>query len=158
MLINNLILFDCYFTISKLIGLCQKVCCSFKKSYLIFFRFNRSNIGTTLSSFHALERHNEEFLKGAVATLGPISVGIYASGNLMHYKGGVFVDDACLSHHYLNHGVLLVGYGVDPKTREEYWLVKNSWGHHWGEHGYVRLARNRHNMCGISTSPSIPVI
>ena len=33
----------------------------------------------------------------------------------------------------VDHAVLLVAHGVDPKDGEAYWTVKNSWGPEFGE-------------------------
>lgn len=49
-----------------------------------------------------------------------------------------------------NHAVLVVGFGTDTKTREPYWIVKNSWGPEWGENGYFRIRRGT-DECGIES-------
>jgi hypothetical protein len=33
----------------------------------------------------------------------------------------------------------------------EYYMVRNSWGTDWGLDGYIAMARNYNNMCGIAT-------
>ncbi|KAF6211660.1 hypothetical protein GE061_012173 [Apolygus lucorum] len=94
---------------------------------------------------------NEEALRNAVATIGPISVGIDAFG-LHTYSHGIYDDPNC--GHKLNHAVLVVGYGIANGI--PYWLVKNSWGPSWGEAGYVRMRRNRNNQCGIASEAIYP--
>merc|ERR1712184_77528 len=40
---------------------------------------------------------------------------------------------------------------------EEFYMVKNSWGIDWGMQGYIMMARNQDNNCGIATAPSYVV-
>ncbi len=70
----------------------------------------------------------------------------------------MYYDPPCPGdEHSLDHAVLVVGYGTDP-VGGDYWLVKNSWGETWGDNGYIKMARNRDNYCGIATAASYPLV
>jgi len=126
--------------------------------------FNKKAIGSTCSGFVDIPSGQEDALMEAVATIGPVSIAIDATEDkFMLYKEGVFVDDTCQNGaDSLDHGVLVVGYGTDNSTKlgdaADYWIVKNSWGPEWGEKGYIRMARNLNNMCGVATAASYPLV
>ncbi len=93
-------------------------------------------------------------LKGAVA-LNPVSVAIEADTRYFQsYSGGILDSASCGTS--LDHGVLVVGYGVENGVK--YWNVKNSWSSTWGENGYIRILRsdstNDAGICGIAMDPS----
>ncbi|XP_029774164.1 cathepsin L1-like [Suricata suricatta] len=98
----------------------------------------------------------EKALMVAVATKGPISVGIDASHfTFQFYHEGIYCDPDCSSED-LDHGVLVTGYGID--VGQSYWIVKNSWGKNWGIDGYIKMAKDRKNHCGITTMASFPIV
>jgi len=120
--------------------------------------FNRTAIGAEDTGFVDIAEGSERGLKAALATVGPVSVAIDASQpSFQFYHHGVYFDENC-SPENLDHGVLAVGYGKDKKTGEEYWIVKNSWSDAWGHDGYIYMARNRDNACGIASKASYPLV
>ena len=85
--------------------------------------------------------------------LGPVAVAIDASNwSFQLYTRGIYDEPSC-SPSNLDHGVGLIGYGSEGKTK--YWIVRNSWGSSWGEQGYIRMIWNN-NQCGIATMATLP--
>lgn len=64
-----------------------------------------------------------------------------------NYNGGIYDPDRsvyeCSSFYYTS---LLVGYGIDSATGQEYWTVKSPFGSNWGENGYIRVKRSDSNF------------
>ncbi|KAK2715041.1 procathepsin L-like [Artemia franciscana] len=119
-------------------------------------RYNPRNRGAVDRGFVDIPSGEEDKLKAAVATVGPVSVAIDASHeSFQFYSKGVYYEPSCDSDD-LDHGVLVVGYGSD--NGKDYWLVKNSWSEHWGDEGYIKIARNRKNHCGVATAASYPLV
>jgi len=59
--------------------------------------------------------------------LGVVAVSIDASTQLFQfYKSGVISSTSCGTN--IDHAVSAVGYGYDPKTNLNYYLIRNSWG------------------------------
>jgi C1A family cysteine protease len=88
----------------------------------------------------------EQNLKHNLLSFGPIPVGIDTQSlNFELYSGGIMDGSHCGKD--VDHAVAVVGYTQD------YWIIKNSWGDMWGEHGYFKLKKGT-NACGINSYSS----
>jgi len=110
--------------------------------------FKKDKVAVKVSGFHFSDTQDENEIKAFLSSTGPLAVALNAEP-LQFYEGGILDlgADEC-DPAGLNHGVTLVGYGVENGT--EYWIVKNSWGSRWGEEGYFRFALGK-GVCGINT-------
>lgn len=101
-----------------------------------------------LSGWRTLPRNQAQSLMRALVEDGPAVVTADAH-EWYPYKSGVF--DSCPRDATPNHSLLARGYGVD--ARRKYWLLQNSWGSRWGEHGAIRLLRHddEHSWCGTDS-------
>nr|CDS30893.1 cathepsin l cysteine peptidase [Hymenolepis microstoma] len=119
-------------------------------------RYNESLGVESIRDIGNVTEGNETSLMEAVAFVGPVSVAIDANSlGFMFYRHGIYKSHWCSSK-LLNHGVLAIGYG--KLKGEPYWLVKNSWGTKWGMKGYVMLAKDHRNMCGIASMANYPIV
>jgi len=64
---------------------------------------------------------------------GPISCSVDATP-VHEYATGIVTATS----DHTNHVISVVGWGTDA-TEGLYWVVRNSWGEYWGEHGYMRV-------------------
>ncbi len=118
--------------------------------------YNTTNIGATCTGYKQIPSKDEEALMQAVQTIGPVSVAVDAlQPGFGTYKSGIYSSPNC-SQINVNHTPLAVGFGT--LNGEDYWLLKNSWGTDWGMEGYMMMARNKNNMCGIATLASYPTV
>ncbi|MEE6514924.1 hypothetical protein FKM82_023376 [Ascaphus truei] len=118
--------------------------------------YNPRDKAASCTGYKEIPRGSEEALKRAVAQVGPVSVSIDASLPSFHfYNKGVYYDGSC-DPEGINHAVLVVGYGNVKGTK--HWITKNSWGEQWGNKGYILMARNKNNACGIANLASFPVM
>lgn len=120
-------------------------------------RYNSTGMAAQCKSYKEVPEGNEHALAIALFKHGPVSVGIDATlSSFQFYTKGVYYDRNC-NKEDINHAVLAVGFGQNTKGKK-YWIVKNSWGETWGNKGYIMMARNRDNLCGIANLASFPVM
>jgi len=91
---------------------------------------------------------------------GPITVAFESPRELFSYRGGIFQGPYPRTENqgvkgvrdwaHTNHAVVAVGWGHTRRNgkRIKYWIMRNSWGKHWGENGYFRILRGT-DECGV---------
>ena len=129
---------------TKTEGTCQKTC--------------QLVSGSKITSFVDIKPDSDDAMMTALVKQ-TVSVAIEAdSMDFQLYKSGVFTGKCGTN---LDHGVLLVGYTPDA------YILKNSWGTSWGDHGYIYLGKGNdpatgkpynagHGQCGVLMEASYP--
>ena len=98
-----------------------------------------------VTQFHAVTASSVTQMKAALGH-GPISVSVGTGTPFHHYSGGILNDKSCPTS--TSHAIGAVGYGSN------YWIVRNSWGTSWGEHGYGRIAIVEGvGICAVQSKP-----
>ena len=115
-------------------------------------KFNQTQVVAKVTGFRFAngkkDTVDENDLKALIFQNGPFAIAINASP-LQFYLGGILNPWEFLCNpKAIDHGVLLVGYGVE--NGKAYWIVKNSWGSGWGEKGYFRIISGK-GACGLNT-------
>ncbi|XP_001607324.1 uncharacterized protein LOC100123649 [Nasonia vitripennis] len=122
--------------------------------------FNKNKVKVNIVSGLNITSNETQMAQWLVKN-GPMSIGINANA-MQFYMGGVSHPFKFLcSPDSLDHGVLIVGYGVKfyPifKKTMPYWIIKNSWGPRWGEQGYYRVYRGD-GTCGVNKMVTSAVV
>lgn len=95
---------------------------------------------------------------------GPIILAFEAQRSLFSYRSGVYScskktpqqkqqgEKHVHPWQKTTHAVVGVGYGEQKIKGKKipYWIVKNSWGHRWGDKGYFKILRGC-NSCAIES-------
>ncbi|XP_053618089.1 cathepsin L-like proteinase isoform X2 [Plodia interpunctella] len=107
-----------------------------------------------IRGFGKVNRNSINSMKLALNKYGPVTVSVMASPNMKLYSSGIFYDDYCEGG-YVNHGVVVVGYGV--RDGDLYWVVRNSWGEDWGESGHILMSAQQNN-CFLLDDPYYVIV
>jgi cathepsin F len=117
-------------------------------------KFDKTKVVASVANFSVVSLDEDQIAANLVKN-GPLAVAINAVF-MQTYVGGVSCPYICSKR--LDHGVLLVGYGSGAYApirlkEKSYWIIKNSWGEHWGEKGFYKICRGR-NICGVDSMVS----
>ncbi|KRZ58756.1 Cathepsin L, partial [Trichinella nativa] len=121
-------------------------------------RFKTQNAKVYINDSVSLPEDETE-IAAYIRENGPVAVGINAFA-MMFYRHGIAHPWRFLcSPDALDHGVSIVGYDVEKQSTKPkpYWIIKNSWGTHWGEGGYYMLYRGA-GVCGVNKMVTSAII
>lgn len=86
--------------------------------------YNSGMMNVTVSDYIWQKIPNEKFLKNFLFSIGPLAVGLDASlFTFQSYQSGIYSDTQCSSF-FVNHAMLLVGFGTDDRWGD-YWILRN---------------------------------
>lgn len=107
-----------------------------------------------ISNYEVVTPFSVDQLKSALE-IGPVGIAVEAtSTEFQHFSSGIMTSSNCGQN--VDHAVVAVGYGIQNGV--EYVTVRNSWGLFFGDQGYIHIALNQSNICGILTQPYYPVV
>ncbi|GBG25843.1 Cathepsin Z [Hondaea fermentalgiana] len=87
----------------------------------------------------------EEAMMREIIARGPIDCGIGtppALGEDIYGEDILCDNDTPPKDWEITHDISVVGWG-ETEDGQKYWVIRNSWGTHWGDHGFARVCRGR---------------
>lgn len=105
----------------------------------------------TISEYGTYHNASVDAIKAEIYARGPVKASVNATP-LVDYRGGL-IRDMTLRNQSHNHGVSIVGWGILEDRKEQYWIVRNSWGEYWGQMGFFRVLLG-YNLLGIESNVS----
>merc|ERR1719473_2037036 len=127
-------------------GLCPSAdfTCTPKNTAITCGTFGQECVGishypnATISEYGSIS--GADAMQKEIYSRGPISCSVDASP-LDEYTTGIVTAPSSGT----NHIISVVGWGTDA-TEGLYWIMRNSWGEYWGEHGYARVKTGAINI------------
>jgi len=137
-------------------GLCKGAdwTCTAKNTAVTCPTFGKECVGlshypnATISEYGSIS--GKDAMMKEIFTRGPIACGIDANP-LRDYTTGIAKDVSSSTDHVIS----VVGWGTDS-TEGLYWIVRNSWGEYWGEHGYVNVKSGALNLENAGCAWAVP--
>jgi len=90
---------------------------------------------------------SEAAIRREIYTYGPVACGMATDDSFdYNYRRGVWTQGG--NNTNINHDVEIVGWGSNSK--QDYWIIRNSWGTYWGSVGFFKIPRGS-NFMGIES-------
>merc|ERR1711976_835145 len=87
--------------------------------------------------------NNEMAVRREILNHGPVVAPLFLVDDFLVYRGGLYQEMPTATQlsdarrQRIIHAVKIIGWG--NMEGKNYWLIENSWGEDWGEHGYAKI-------------------
>jgi hypothetical protein len=87
--------------------------------------------------------NNEAAIRKEVFLNGPVVAPLFLVNDFLVYRGGLYQETPTSTQlsdsrrQRILHAVKIVGWG--SMEGKNYWLIENSWGEDWGDHGFAKV-------------------
>lgn len=102
----------------------------------------------TVAEYGMVTAYDVDAIMSEIYARGPVAATINAEP-ILDYTGGIFTNTTFSQG--TNHIVSIVGWGMDATSGKKHWIVRNSWGHYWGEMSFVRVEMGS-NILGLESA------
>merc|ERR1719188_109280 len=133
-------------------GLVSEICFPYQADGSVSCQSRCSTEAPLKSASHCV-LNSESTIRREVFLNGPVVAPLFLMDDFLVYRNGLYetsntatqLTDA--KRQRIIHAVKIVGWGATEG--KSYWLVENSWGEDWGDHGYAKVLAGGEDKKGI---------
>ncbi|EAS02776.2 papain family cysteine protease (macronuclear) [Tetrahymena thermophila SB210] len=88
----------------------------------------------------------QESIKREIMLNGPVVSLMNVFSDFLVYKSGVYRVLENAAKLKGQQAVKIIGWDIDPLTKDYYWIIENSWGEEWGLNGLAYVAMGQEEL------------
>jgi len=127
-------------------GLVSEACFPYQADSMVSCHSRCSTENGLKASSHC-QLSGEDVIKREIFLNGPVVAPLFLVDDFLVYQSGVYQETPTSKQltgndgrrNRLIHAVKILGWGVEG--RKKFWLIENSWGDDWGDHGFAKVIR-----------------
>jgi len=133
-------------------GLVSEICFPYQADGSVSCESRCSSEVPLKSASHCV-LNSESAIRREIFLNGPVVAPLFLMDDFLVYKDGLYETSNTATQltdarrQRIIHAVKIIGWGSIEK--KPYWLVENSWGEDWGDHGYAKVLVGGEDKKGI---------
>lgn len=123
-------------------GLVSEICFPYQADGTVSCSSKCSNESPLKAASHCVLQTGDA-VRREIMTNGPVVAAVFLVDDFLVYRGGLYQEMPTATQlsdarrQRIFHAVKIIGWG--EMEGKKYWLIENSWGEDWGEHGFGKV-------------------